>query len=224
MGTFADDLKDRKDSDARAKLREAIRELGIEEVLACVERAAPDLVRRSEAGTQVVVDPYDLPIASKREVAAMETQKPFNAKETLDEVIRFANDARYAMQEAASILLTANVHPAAQKLREAHDKLVKQLQDVRSTMGPKVHVLKADPGPFRMMWNGLKPFEVRKFDRDFRVGDELKLLEHDRTVQRGVYSGAKIRAKITSMVLPGEYGLPDDIGVLGLEILEKKEH
>lgn len=175
----------------------------------------------SDGGTKVVLDPYELPPSSHGEVGAMETQKPLDAKALLEETLKVATDARYAMQEAVAVLDSANVTSVASKLRDAHNRLVAQVEAARAAIGPKEHVLKCDPGPFRAVWAGLKPFEVRAFDRDFRVGDVLKLLEHDR--ETGHYSGAKIRARVTHIVKPGEYGLPPNLGVLGIEVLDKKE-
>jgi hypothetical protein len=42
-----------------------------------------------------------------------------------------------------------------------------------------IHQLKTKPGYFDDIAKGLKPFEVRDNDRDFRVGDFLALNEYD---------------------------------------------
>lgn len=44
---------------------------------------------------------------------------------------------------------------------------------------PKVHELKIWPPYFRDVVSGVKTFEVRKFDRDFCVGDTLVLNEYN---------------------------------------------
>lgn len=41
----------------------------------------------------------------------------------------------------------------------------------------KAHKLKCWPEPFEAMKQGLKPFEIRRNDRDFKVGDVLILQE-----------------------------------------------
>ncbi len=54
------------------------------------------------------------------------------------------------------------------------------------------HVLKCWPPYFAAVVSGVKPFELRKNDRDFAIGDTLLLREFD-----GNYSGREVRAKIT---------------------------
>lgn len=84
-------------------------------------------------------------------------------------------------------------------------------------MGPVVHYLKTDPEPFNAMKRGLKLCEVRKFDRDFRVGDVLVLSAFDRSPATLGYTGEKLRMQVTHIVPPGSYGLPKDVGVMSVE-------
>lgn len=42
-----------------------------------------------------------------------------------------------------------------------------------------IHAVKIEPRFYRMVINGLKPYEVRFNDRDYRVGDYLALNEWD---------------------------------------------
>lgn len=76
------------------------------------------------------------------------------------------------------------------------------------------HELKTDLEPFTACWAGLKRYEVRKNDRDYRVGDWLVLVEHDRLT--GEYTGRSIKAEVVYMTPGGAYGLPPDVCVLGL--------
>lgn len=75
----------------------------------------------------------------------------------------------------------------------------------------RVHELKTDPGVFQAAWDGLKTFEIRLNDRDFKVGDSLYLLETEHTgeeMRAGaplVYTGRTLM-KVVSHVLTG-YGL-----------------
>ncbi|MFW2039314.1 DUF3850 domain-containing protein [Acinetobacter ursingii] len=84
----------------------------------------------------------------------------------------------------------------------------------------KVHNLKTDPEVFQAVVEGRKTFEIRFNDRDFKVGDELVLLE---TIYTGeqmkhgkplLYSGNELR-KTVSYVLSG-YGLQDGWVILGI--------
>ncbi len=88
---------------------------------------------------------------------------------------------------------------------------------LESLLGPREHRLKTDPAPFGSVRDGSKRYEVRRFDRDFHVGDILILVEFDRETAR--YSGESVRAKVTTITEPGAYGLPADVGVLGIEVL-----
>jgi hypothetical protein len=60
---------------------------------------------------------------------------------------------------------------------------------------PKIHELKCDPEYFVKVFNGTKLFELRKNDREYEVGDWLKLREYDRATK--TYSGRLISARIT---------------------------
>ena len=69
-----------------------------------------------------------------------------------------------------------------------------------------------------------KPFEVRKNDRNYQVGDILILQEYVPEVDwpahapvfRG-YTGASIRRKISYVLPGGQYGIDPEYVVLGLQ-------
>ena len=75
----------------------------------------------------------------------------------------------------------------------------------------KPHELKTDPNPFPDSLDGKKPFELRKNDRNFKVGDRITLREtlHSRHDMIGgaplEYTGREIRGRITYMI--SNYGL-----------------
>jgi hypothetical protein len=60
-----------------------------------------------------------------------------------------------------------------------------------------IHELKTDPEAFDLLWKGLKTAEVRKFDRDFKSADFLKLLEYDRNTKE--YSGNSILCWVSNV-------------------------
>ena len=59
----------------------------------------------------------------------------------------------------------------------------------------KTHSLKTVNPHFQDIWNFEKLFEVRKNDRDFKVGDKLILLEYNQ--QTNTYSNRKITTSIS---------------------------
>jgi hypothetical protein len=87
----------------------------------------------------------------------------------------------------------------------------------------RILVLKTWPHPFQATLEGKKPFEIRKDDRGFGVGDWLVLREWDpnRAVSSGdalSYTRRVLRRRV-SYVARG-WGLPEDLVVLGLEAPE----
>lgn len=93
-----------------------------------------------------------------------------------------------------------------------------------------IHALKTHPGPFAEVKAGRKPYEIRKADRPFKVGDVLWLQEWKPCdgcsrpngacgkvlCAGGEYTGSDLKREISYMTRPGEWGLPEDLCVLGL--------
>lgn len=79
------------------------------------------------------------------------------------------------------------------------------------------HVLKTWPMYFQPMVEGHKTFELRKNDRDFRVGDVLELREYD--LANDHYSGRFIEVVVTYVLERGELGLAVGFCVLGIRAL-----
>lgn len=77
------------------------------------------------------------------------------------------------------------------------------------------HELKTWSVPFAAVWDGLKPYEIRRNDRDYKVGDRLVLREWTPVTNR--YLGRKVEVVVTYMTRGGEWGLPDDLCVLGFD-------
>ena len=72
-----------------------------------------------------------------------------------------------------------------------------------------VHKLKIKTQYFEDVKNGRKTFELRKNDRDFKVGDTLLLEEYN-----GDYTGRFIKVIITYLLRGGNYGLDKDYVIL----------
>ena len=77
----------------------------------------------------------------------------------------------------------------------------------------KVHELKILPKFFKDVLSDNKTFELRKNDRDFKVGDSLILKESD----NGVYTENFIQVTVTYILVGGEYGLHEDYVILGIK-------
>ena len=89
------------------------------------------------------------------------------------------------------------------------------------------HELKCWPEPFAAVLDGSKSHEVRKFDRDYKVGDVLVLREWRRDLPgpggaAGNFTGRAIRVGITHVTPPGQFHLPPDVGVLSITPLDGK--
>jgi hypothetical protein len=86
-----------------------------------------------------------------------------------------------------------------------------------------MHELKTWPTAFQAIWDGTKPFELRRNDRGFRVGDSLHLREWDTqdigAPFGGVYTGRSLVARITYVLTDGYFpGLQPGFAVLGLKV------
>lgn len=80
--------------------------------------------------------------------------------------------------------------------------------------GQRIHELKTWPDSFELVWRGEKPYELRKNDRGFKVGDAVRLREWDPGDE--VYSGRELLMPITCITPGGRFELPDHLCILGL--------
>lgn len=76
----------------------------------------------------------------------------------------------------------------------------------------RTHELKTAPQYFREIANGNKPFEVRRNDRDYHVGDILKLREYGGSD----YSGQEISVEVTYILDNPEY-CKDGYVIMGIK-------
>ena len=96
----------------------------------------------------------------------------------------------------------------------------------------KVHKLKTLPRYFESIVNGTKPFEIRKNDRNFEVGDILRLEEYDsyskgrnkynRVRTYGGYTGRFAYVEISYILTDLEY-CKKGYAVLGIILIGSKE-
>ena len=88
-----------------------------------------------------------------------------------------------------------------------------------------IHELKTWQQYFKAVANGTKTFELRKNDRNFKVGDTLILEEWEPglintdgvTAKKQGYTGRKIEKKITYLLESGEFGLRKGYAILGFK-------
>jgi hypothetical protein len=75
------------------------------------------------------------------------------------------------------------------------------------------HYLKTWPDPFEEVWKGDKPFEIRKDDRGFKLGDWLTLQEWNPKTER--YTGRMVEVLVTSLYRGPSWGLPKNLIIMG---------
>lgn len=82
----------------------------------------------------------------------------------------------------------------------------------------KVHVLKTWPPVYQSTRAGLKTFEMRKNDRDFRVNDILVLQEYDPIIKE--YTG-EMSSFVVTYMLQGDFGLPPETCIMSIVPMEE---
>lgn len=87
-------------------------------------------------------------------------------------------------------------------------------EDERIIKGSEEHELKIWTEYFEDVVMGVKPFEIRKNDRDFKVGDILHLKEYNSETNN--YTGRSIKKKISCIFNGGQFGIKKDYVILGL--------
>ena len=90
------------------------------------------------------------------------------------------------------------------------------MSDTRLPLRKSVeHELKCWPAYFGDVLSGIKPFEVRRDDREpfFRPGDYLLLKEYN---PHTGYTGRFLRRRVTYVLPGGEFGIEDGYCVMGL--------
>lgn len=84
----------------------------------------------------------------------------------------------------------------------------------------KIHELKAWSEPYDAVHRGDKPYEIRINDRDYAVGDLLHLREFNPDERR--YLSRSLLASVTYMTKGGDWGLAENLCVLGIVVLERR--
>lgn len=80
----------------------------------------------------------------------------------------------------------------------------------------KIHKLKTWPEPYQAIADLRKRFEYReRRDRDFRVGDHLRLYEWDPAT--AAYTGRWQEARVMYLIDGPAFGIPDGFTVMSLD-------
>lgn len=82
----------------------------------------------------------------------------------------------------------------------------------------KEHELKTWPSFFEAVWDGTKPWEYRRNDRDYQIGDILILKEWCPEKQQ--YSGRTIKS-VNGYMLQGKMGMPEGFAIMSLTNIRK---
>lgn len=95
-----------------------------------------------------------------------------------------------------------------------------RLMETSDKREPVIHVLKTWPEPYAALTANVrgehaKTHEVRRSDRDYRVGDVLELCEF--FPERDAYSGRRWWMEITYITQGGTFGLPPDLCVMSVK-------
>lgn len=82
----------------------------------------------------------------------------------------------------------------------------------------QTHELKTWPEWFQPAVDGLKNYEVRNNDRDFRTGDYVVLKEYRPAGEGkpGTYTGRELRRRVIHIMPGGAFGIAPDVVILGL--------
>lgn len=83
------------------------------------------------------------------------------------------------------------------------------------SLEPIEHDLKTWCEPFARVRSRQKKYEIRKNDRQYMVGDTLKLREWDHTTE--TYTGEVERVVVTWISYGGVWGLPEELCVMSIE-------
>lgn len=81
---------------------------------------------------------------------------------------------------------------------------------------PNIHSLKTWPEYWMALASGNKTFEARKNDRNFKVGDTLRLWHYD--PKTGEENGACIEADVTYVLYGPAFGVEDGWCVMALRV------
>ncbi len=78
----------------------------------------------------------------------------------------------------------------------------------------RYHRIKTHPDPYLMVVLGKKTYEFRRNDRDYQVGDVLKLVLYNPRTEKEM--GPFIIVRVVHVTRGPDYGVPEGFAVLGI--------
>lgn len=78
-----------------------------------------------------------------------------------------------------------------------------------------VHEVKISSRYFEKVKSGVKTFEYRKDDRDYKVGDRLKLMEYD--LEIGRCTGNILEVEITYILRHGDFKISSNYVIMSIK-------
>lgn len=88
----------------------------------------------------------------------------------------------------------------------------------------EIHTLKTRPQYWEAVYDGRKTFEIRKFDRNFNIGDILKLKRTISEIDHRIdFTYQELSVKITYMLGGSEFGIKPGFIILGIKKLRGSE-
>jgi hypothetical protein len=82
-----------------------------------------------------------------------------------------------------------------------------------------IHYLKTWPKFYEAVLDGTKTFEVRRFDRDFKVGDVLHLQEFNPLTE--TFTGRTCAREVSYILTGGQFGIEPGHVVMGIRPLKE---
>ena len=76
------------------------------------------------------------------------------------------------------------------------------------------HDLKCWTSVFQDVYLGVKSFEIRVNDRDYKVGDTLHLREYN--PETDAFTGRWVSRRVTYILRGGQWGLPGNLVVMAI--------
>lgn len=181
------------------------------------KKLSPELKEEFSEGNLNITTAYELsrlPEAAQQEVVeekkAGKEITPVVVKEKRKEIVQPLHD-----KKEIDVLTVA-----VEKVEQPTQVIAPQepLQEAEVADEEIVHELKIYPESFSAVVSGVKTFEYRFNDRDYRVGDILRLREYSPT--NDTYTNNEVEAAVTFVLSGGQYDIPPGYVIMSIKLRE----